>query len=269
MTLVTECREELGEYETLPIPGLRRADRDAVALLRRRSGRTARRAVLYLPGLDGADGPLGPALPGGLADWYDERGFGCYLASLGTPGGAGVTASLDRALDALDGMARVLRVTEGIDTLVVSGDGAGATVAALWCADRRPGPADALVLTSPAVPGTSRRKDEPGAWPPGSRRLRTAAARNLAGGVDIGCPVLVLSGTPAGADGQDGAGRRSRRGDARTVPLPIEPHVTCLRLGVPEDTPLPPRGAEARPFYGELGRWLGAYLSGPFRDQLL
>jgi hypothetical protein len=58
MTLVTEYREELGEYEAVPIPGLRRADRDGTALLRRRSVRTARRAVLYLPGLDGA------AIPG-------------------------------------------------------------------------------------------------------------------------------------------------------------------------------------------------------------
>jgi hypothetical protein len=102
MTLVTEYREELGEYEAVPIPGLRRADRDGTALLRRRSARTARRAVLYLPG-----------------------------------------------------------------------------------------------------------------------------------------------------------------------PLPLGPHVTWLRLRVPDGSPLPPRGPEAGPFYRELGRWLGAYLTGPFRDQLL
>jgi len=271
MTLVTEYREELGEYEAVPIPGLRRADRDGAALLRRRSGRTARRAVLYLPGLDGADGPFGPAMPDGLAGWYDERGFGCYLASLGTPSGAGVTASLDRALRALDGMAQVLRVTEGIDTLVVSGHAAGATVAALWCAGRRPGPADALVLTAPAVPGASRRRARAGPWPwpPGSRRLRAAAARRLAGGADINCPVLVLSGTPAGEDEPAGAGRRARRGDPGPGPLPLGPHVTWLRLRVAQDSPLPPRGPGAGPFYRELGRWLGAYLSGPFRDQLL
>ena len=274
MTLVTEYREELGEYEAVPIPGLRRADRDGTALLRRRSVRTARRAVLYLPGLDGADGPLGPAMPDGLAGWYDERGFGCYLASLGTPGGAGVTASLDRVLCALDGMAQVLRVAEGIDTLVVSGDGAGATVAALWCAGRLPGPADALVLTAPAVPGASRPRGESSPWPPGSRRLRAAAARRLASGADIGCPVLVLSGTPSWADEAAAAGRRarrgdSRRGDPRSGPLPLGPHVTWLRLRVPDGSPLPPRGPGAGPFYRELGRWLGAYLTGPFRDQLL
>ena len=38
---------------------------------------------------------------------------------------------------------------------------------------------------------------------------------------------------------------------------------------VPQDSPLPPRGPEAGPFYRELGRWLGAYLTGPFRGQLL
>ena len=269
MTLVTEYREELGEYDSVPIPGLRRADRDGTALLRRRSGRTARRAVLYLPGLDGADGPLGPAMPDGLADWYDERGFGFYLASLGAPGGAGVTASLDRVLCALDGMAQVLRVTEGIDTLVVSGDGAGATVTALWCAGRRPGPADALVLTAPAVPGGSRPRGGFSPWPPGSRRLRAAAARRLAGGADIGCPVLVLSGTPSGAGEPAAAGRRARRGERGPGPLPLGPHVTWLRLRVPGDRPLPPRGPGAGPFYRELGRWLGAYLTGPFRDQLL
>ncbi len=49
----------------------------------------------------------------------------------------------------------------------------------------------------------------------------------------------------------------------------LGPHVTWLRLAEGLTGPLPPGGPESRPFFRELGRWLGAYLSGQFRDQLL
>jgi hypothetical protein len=79
---------------------------------------------------------------------------------------------------------------------------------------------------------------------------------------------MVLSGIPEGT-GETTAGRRARRGDASAGTLPLGPHLTWLRLPVPDDGPLPPHGTGSGAFYRELGRWLGAYLSGPFRDQLL
>jgi hypothetical protein len=296
MAVITEYDQVLGEYEEVALPGLPRARRDGVALLRRRSGRATRRAVLYLPGLDGPRGDDsggdggGHGLPGALADWYDERGYGCYLAGLGPPdGGTGAAASLDRALAALDAMAASLRDSEGVETLIVSGHAAGATVAALWCAGTprqelyrpgqnrpglpshgqqshgqhsqgtgRQGPADALVLTAPSMPGRGRKRSGP--WPAGTGRLQTAATRRLAAGLDIGCPVLVLTGTQE---------RPARRGATHPELVPTGPHVTSLRLSLPASGPLPPPGPEASPFYHELGRWLGVYLSGSLRDQLL
>ena len=131
--------------------------------------------------------------------------------------------------------------------IIVGAHSADALTAALWCDARRDkGPADALILSSPAF-----------------RRMR----RDL----DIACPVLVMS--PAGGPGTKGGpagrltGRRRRRTDAAPVRLGL--HVTWLRPEDGLDEPADGASADRRRFFDELGRWLGAYMYGQVRDQLL
>jgi hypothetical protein len=69
--------------------------------------------------------------------------------------------------------------------------------------------------------------------------------RRLRRGLHIACPVLVLS--PAAPQ---------RAGAAGTT---LGPHVTWLGLA----------SQERKLLFDELGRWLGAYMYGPVRDQLL
>jgi hypothetical protein len=122
----------------------------------------------------------------------------------------------------LDAACRQLREAEGISSVLISAQSADALAAALWCDARRDaGPADALILSDPQF----------------GRRLRH--------GLQIACPVLVLS--PAA---------QQRAGTAGTA---LGPHVTWLWLACPERKLL----------FDEMGRWLGAYMYGPVRDQLL
>jgi alpha-beta hydrolase superfamily lysophospholipase len=273
MGVITEQDRSLAGYETVQIPGVgQQAGSQGTAMLRRRSGRTAKRAVLYVHCL--ADS----FVPDDLASWYTERGFHFYVADLRPPGAGEDPGSQDPAgqrapdlagsIAVLDAMASHLREAEGIDTLVVGAHASGAAIAAVWC---NANPADALVLAGPALAagrGRAARKD---GLPPGSRRVLAEAAARLEDGLDIACPVLVLC---AGADDDpDQLGRRARRPDRRSgggLRIPrLGPHVTWLRLDGELTGPLPPAGPESRPFFRELGRWLGAYLSGQFRDQLL
>jgi hypothetical protein len=207
--------------------------------------------VLYLHGE--RDTPV----PEDLVVWYTERGFHFYVVDLGPPdrpgrgrpgrqrgqgpGGRECFASLDAAC-------HHLRDIEGTDMIILSAESADALTAALWCDARRTaGLADALILFSPAF-----------------GRLR----RDL----DVACPVLVIS--PAGdpETGGSPSGRRAtrlrRRSDPATVGL--GPHMTWLRLedGLESGGQ---RDADAgrRRFFDELGRWLGAYMYGQVRDQLL
>jgi hypothetical protein len=271
--VITEQDRAQAGYETVQIPGAgQQAGSQGTAMLRRRSGRTAKRAVLYVHCL--AD----PFVPDDLASWYTERGFHFYVADLRPPAagedGGGAAAQrapgLDGSITALDAMASHLRNAEGIDTMVVGAHASGAAIAAVWCDARRDAsPADALVLAGPALAaGRGRAASEDG-LPPGSRRLLAEAAARLDGGLDIACPVLVLCTEADDDPGQLGrrARRAGRRGGLGTTRL--GPHVTWLRLGGGLAGPLPPAGPESRPFFRELGRWLGAYLSGQFRDQLL
>jgi hypothetical protein len=275
MGISTERDGANGEYEALQLPPARgqRGGR-GVAMLRRRSPRASRRAVLYPHCL--ADS----FVPEDLATWYTERGFDFYVADLRPqvrPGqlasGRRAAAGLGECFAALDAISGYLRDAEAIDTMVLSAHAAGALIAALWCdARRKAGPADALILAGPAFghgrlgrPAERRRADGPG--PSG---LLAGAQRELRRGLDIGCPVLVVS-TAANGDGPPDGHRRQRiwRRDGDRGTIRLGPHVTWLCLEPAVTGPLPPGGADGGPFFRELGRWLGAYLAGQFRDQLL
>ncbi len=224
------------EYEAVALPD----ESLGTAVFVRRSARPSRRAVLHLHELSDS---LAPA---DLVRWYNERGFHFYLADLEQ---AEAAASVRRgnssrlrqsAFDALDAACAYLREAEGIDAIILSAHGVTALTAALWC-DARPvsRPVEALILSAPDF---------------GRSRAR----------LDIGCPVLVISAA--------GQWRDTRRKQLSTSSVRLGQHVTWLQIE-------PSAGAVARPgtgptpqrrrLFDEMGRWLGAYMYGQVRDQLL
>jgi hypothetical protein len=252
MGLIAERGDAADGYEAVPIlPASDEAADSGRPMLRRPSTLPSRRAVLCV------HGQRDTFVPEDLPGWYTERGFHFYVADLRPPDGRRRGRRQRRRARAgsarLDAACRHLREAEGIEMIIMTADGADAATAAMWCdarseADR----ADALILTAPVF----------------GRRLRR--------GLDIACPVLVL--------GQAG-GEASRRGPGRRHPdqgtVKLGPHVTWLRL---DDGPTGPdsgtsagangdtnadAGADRRRFFDEMGRWLGAYMYGQVRDQLL
>jgi hypothetical protein len=208
-------------------------------MLRRRSALPTRRSVLYL------HCERDPFVPEDVVTWYTERGFHFYVVdlrpeeALDKPARHRARPGQAERLARIDAACRHLREAEGIDMIVISAHAAGALTAALWCDARRDAKlADALILSRPAF----------------GRRLRR--------GLDISCPVLVLS---------SGEGRRrrtvSRSKGAAAVRL--GPHVTWLRLEDGLGGQTPDARAGRRQFFDEMGRWLGAYMYGSMRDQLL
>jgi hypothetical protein len=221
-------------------------------MFRRRSLQPSRRAVLHLQ----AAGD--PAVPSGLGDWFTERAFHFYLAGLRLPGGrrshralglpgglalAGRLRSAGRdpggrlrsAFADLDAACAQLRDADGIGHLIVAAQGRAALAVALW-SDARSDvvpcrAADAVILSEPALP-----------------------ARPMVN-LNIACPVLVL--TSPLSSGPVRSGMRQRRPAASLARLGS--HVTWLQLPEP--------GGQA--VFDELGRWLGAYMYGMGRDQLL
>ena len=122
------------------------------AVLRRRSARPGRRAVVYVHCRGDS------FVPEDLVGWYTDRGFHFYAADLRDVGGADRTgpdasraaADLGDCFTCLDAAAAHVRGADAIDTMIVSAHGTGAVIAALWCHARRGSrPADALVLASP------------------------------------------------------------------------------------------------------------------------
>jgi hypothetical protein len=215
----------------------------STALFRRRSVHASRRGVLHLQ--SARDTPA----PADLASWFTERGFHFYVAALRWPrrpgrirrrGGRTLTA----AFAELDARCEHLRTADGIDNVIVTAHGEGALAAAMWCSAPASGShPDALILYAPSF-GRGRR-----------------AAR----GLDIPCPVLVIGGS----------GRRRRlrlrRGTA-TAPaatIHLGSHVTWLRPADGEARPDAREPEDRRRFFDEMGRWLGAYMYGQVRDQLL
>jgi hypothetical protein len=212
----------------------------------RSSAQPTRRAVLHV------QAPDDPAAPPELASWFTERAFHYYAAGLrlapaarltgrqpglragrpiGRPVGRRAGRDLRDACTDLDAACARVRGSDGMASVIVTAHGRAAVAAALW-ADSEPSGADALILSEPA-------------WPRGGLRLA------------IACPVLVITD-----DGSQAAGRsRPRRARAPGMPPQLGSHVTWLTLA---DT-----GGDQRRLLEELGRWLGAYMYGAMRDQLL
>ena len=202
------------------------------AVFVRRSVRPSRRAVLHLHEL--ADS-LAPA---DLVRWYNERGFHFYLTDVGAAGPAKAQPAAFGALDAACGH---LKQADGIDAIILSAQGPTARTAALWC-DARPAsrPVEAVILSNPDF---------------GKEKIR----------LDIACPVLVISAAASWRET-----RRQRRGHES---IRLGQHVTWLQIEAAgsvasADNGLGPLPARRR-LFDEMGRWLGAYMYGQVRDQLL
>lgn len=276
MSLITaEGARGQGYYQAVPLP---RAPGDEAALtatmVRRSTARRSSRAVLYVHCLQD------PYVQPDLAGWYLERGFHFYVADLRAARPRSRDATLAEYFGYLDAAARHVRDADGNRTVLVSAHQAGAVIAALWCHARRGArSADALILADPDFglgqhwvyrllgvgpqPGTAaaagpragtRAEPRPEVLPRAQRRLRR--------GLDISCPVLVMSPSVVNAT-VPGAGYRG------VPPARLGPHVTALRLpSAPPGLARPDRAARRR-LYDELSRWLGAYISADVRDQLL
>jgi len=217
------------EAETVGGPG--------TAVLRRSAVQPTRRAVLDV------QFPDDPAAPPELAHWFTERAFDYYVAALRLPHAARLVVreavragrDLRDAFADLDAACARVRGSDGIASVIVTARGRAAVAAAQW-ADSAHRSADALILSAPA-------------WPRGGLRL------------SIGCPVLVL--TNESSQAPSGPWQRRPGGGRAKPPQPpqLGSHVTWLTLpGAGGDQPL---------HLAELGRWLGAYMYGGVRDQLL
>jgi hypothetical protein len=238
MGLTTERGSAADGFEAVPVPlASGEAAGSSEALLRRRSALPSRRSVLYLH--------CRPEtfVPEDLVGWYTERGFHFYMADLRPQAKRRQDRSRAGCFARLDAACRCLREAEGHDMIIVTAASADAATAAQWCdARREAGGPDALILSSPLF----------------GRRLRR--------GLNIGCPVLVLSA----ADDRPAGRLRPRRGKDPGA-IELGPHVTWLRIddGPDDDGQAPERNADRRQFFDEMGRWLGAYMYGGVRDQLL
>ena len=283
MGLITDYEAYANGYEPVPLAaapaGVTGAEAGSASVLRRRSTRPSRRAVIYVHCQGDA------FVPSELAAWYVDRGFHFYVADLRAVGGAGqpgaagsdggAAGELAECFACLDAAVMRLRDDDGIDAVVVAAHAAGAVIAALWSHARRGSqPVDALVLASPEFsPGGRRLARTAAAAEPDQRQgwpLLAGAQRRLRRGLDIACPVLVM----CPADGWDAPGGpggllgwRLLFGGRATTRLGA--HVTWMKLdgGQPGAALPAPEGRKS--FFDELGRWLGAYLSGQVRDQLL
>jgi hypothetical protein len=233
-------------------------DSNESALVRCSSAQASRRAVLHV------QAPGDPMPPPDLASWFTERAFHFYSASLRLPASAVLSArqagrDLRPAFTDLDAACTLLRQADGMATVIVTAQGRAAVAAALWTDRRTPGDdwpqaddwplarADALILSAPA-------------WP-----ARRAMRLNIA------CPVLVIASqgaAPAASPVRSLRPRARARARARAghrgpgaPAMLLGSHVTWLAL--------PDAGADRRAYLAELGRWLGAYMYGQVRDQLL
>ncbi len=221
--------EAVTSYEPVQLAGAVPSGQALTTMLCRRPAQPSRRAVLHVRA------PGDPAVPARLADWYTERAFNFFAAEVRLPGRR--PHRLRPAFADLDAASAHLRGVEGMHDVIVVGHGSGALAAAVWSDARRRATADALILCAPAFPG-----------------------RGL--DLSIDCPVLVLCHAAATSPRQ-----RPRR---RPVPpARLGGHVTWRQL--PETTGLPSSAGDADvpAILAEVGRWLGAYMYGQLRGELI
>jgi hypothetical protein len=242
MGLMIEQGGAFDEYEAValpPRPGLVTNSLGSAVFLRR-SARPSRRAVLHLDDLTGSFAPAD------LARWYNERGFHFYVTDLDVrepleAAGRRKTPSSARAcFAAIDSACHYLRKADGIDAIILSAQDQAATAAALWChARRNASPVEALILSNPDF------------------------GKGFRGALAIACPVLVIS---ASDSSQAGIGRLVRKDRRGTDGITLGQHVTWLYL---DRSPAADAVAGRKRLFDEMGRWLGAYMYGQVRDQLL
>ena len=278
MGLITDVHDAVEGYEAVALPLLLEESSGAHgldgAVLRRRSARPTKRAVIYLHCMSDS------FVPADLASWYTERGFHFYVADLrrlgdpDRPGAENNAEELGEYLACLDTAVQHVREADGIETVVLCAHDTGAVIAALWCHARRASQGvDALVLASPSLRAGSwlartvgRRVSVPRRRTP---PLLAVARRRVWRGLDISCPVLVLYPSQDW-DAPGGSGRLLAlpvRGGQATIRLGA--HVTWLRLEGVQPAQALPGGTARKRVFDELARWLSAYLSGQIRDQLL
>jgi hypothetical protein len=207
------------------------------AIVRRSAAQTTRRAILYVRA------PGDPAAPADLARWFTERAFDFYGAVLPLSPTASLSGrrggrNLSAAFADLDAAYSRLRWGDGMASVIVAAHGRAALAVARWSHDRKAG--DALILSAPA-------------WPAGRVHL------------EIACPILVFGQTQRDARGSAAAMMR-RRVHRNVRPPQLGSHVTWLMLA---DSGASDAGADRLRYLDELGRWLGAYMYGAGRDQLL
>jgi hypothetical protein len=272
MGLITDIDGAAEGYEAVSLPLLPADPPQGLdgAVLRRRSARPTKRAVIYLHCLDD------PFVPADLASWYTDRGFHFYVADLRRLADSGrvetghavpdSAAELGAYFACLDTAAQHVREADGMETVVVAAHATGALVAALWCHARRGSrPADALILASPALRARSWLARLAGRRAGRAGPLLTVVRRRVRRGLDISCPVLVL----CLAEDWDATGGASAllalpglAGGQATMRL--GPHVTWRKVAEQGTG-----GPGLQQLLDEQGRWLGAYLSSQIRDQLL
>jgi hypothetical protein len=199
-----------------------------------------------------------PAVPSDVADWFTERAFHFYLAGLRVPHQLSARPrgrALAAACTDLDAACAQLRQADGIGSVIVAAQGRGALAAALWMSGRvnedQPAgdcSADALVLYEPERP---------------ARPMK----------LSISCPVLVVTGlnlSDAGRSHGQGTSRWPlRQHRPASAAAQLGSHVTWLHLPRLDGRTGSADAAGRQRFFDELGRWLGAYMYGSVRDQLL
>lgn len=242
MTISADPAGVIKGYQPQPAR-LAAAGRDA-ASLRCRSVQPSRRALLHV------QAPGDPPVPAELMSWFTERAFHFYLAAVSLPG-RGAAAGLrapsslragwrqERVFADLDAARAQLRYSAGMDNVIVTARGDAALAVASWSNARQLAAADAVILYAPELP-----------W------LRSAR-------LDIGCPVLVLSP----ADGRAAGSGARALWHVRAAHL--GGHVTSVQLRCWDGRSFLPGGPALHEVFGELGRWLGAYMYGRSRDRLL
>src|SRR5262245_17806196 len=252
-------------YEPVPVPlaGKRAAVAGArPSVVPGPRARPSRRAAVYVHCLGD------PFVAADIVDWYTNRGFHFYAADLREVGAEGrggneakaAAEDLSECFACLDAAVAHLRGADSIDTVVVCAHGNGALIAALWCHARRGSrPVDALVLASPNLGTRSPRLPRP--WPardgsgPAARRagpLVARAQRRLLRGLDIACPVLVMSPAKGGDVPGGPAGLLTRRAFAAGhATLRLGEHVTWLNLDEGRPGPQIPDGPERGRLFDE------------------